>query len=75
MGGTRRSQNSSIVAGDYVDVEEYRDPVNRTEEDMSSDEEKDKVTNIKDPEKFQQRIKDKLEMMVDPEDMHIFTVE
>ena len=58
-----------------MDVEEYKDDDNRTEEDSSIEGIENKLSNIRNTDQFNQRIKDKLEMMVDPEDMHIFTVE
>lgn len=58
-----------------MDVEEYKDEDNRTEEDSSIDGIENKLSNIRNTDQFNQRIKDKLEMMVDPEDTNIFTVE
>lgn len=58
-----------------MDLEEYKDEDNRTEEDSSIDGVENKLSNIRNTDQFNQRIKDKLEMMVDPEDTNIFTVE
>lgn len=58
-----------------MDLEEYKDEDDRTEEDSSIDGVENKLSNIRNTDQFNQRIKDKLEMMVDPEDTNIFTVE
>ena len=58
-----------------MDLEEYKDEDNRTEDDSSIDGVENKLSNIRNTDQFNQRIKDKLEMMVDPEDTNIFTVE
>ena len=58
-----------------MDLEEYKEEDNRSEEDSSIDGIENKLSNIRNTDQFNQRIKDKLEMMVDPEDTNIFTVE
>ena len=57
----RGSQNKS-PGGDYVDLEEYKDDDNRTEEDSSIEGIENKLSKIRNTDQFNQRIKDKLEI-------------